>query len=212
MARKRPRDDEDDDDDLDYRPSRRETKGRGGFSLALGVGLGVGALVVVAVIVIFVARSRQTEAMRAERDAVVAAEAMREAEVARSRPLTPPQDMPPRENILRSKPAAKAPRGRPGANWQKAVGTWRREQPKDDPGQFPGEFEFRKDFTARAQHNRPKDTVIHEALVEVQYDEGESLSLTLHIENGEYNYPLKLKSDGTLILDRSPALTFVRVK
>jgi hypothetical protein len=198
----------------------------------------IGAVVVmtllVATLVVYVNRSKQaaleTEAQRVEHQAAEAAANVLKVHVAPAPRLKPepaptppvkpepaaavPQLPPPIGPITRTKPPATAPRGRPGENWDKAIGTWRRELDVDKSG-YPLELEMRKDFTARSLIvHRDGRHVIHETLVEVLIDQNDRLSLILHIERGQYSYSFTLHPDGKMILHgiRDEELVFVRVK
>jgi hypothetical protein len=238
MPRRR---DDDDFDDYDDRPSRREPEaGGGGMAVWLFVSLGLGAMVVVGVITVLVAsrkKDREDDTVRNPTPPSLTAPAPQDPRSApqpvdlqpaprpedqspkpKPKELPPPPEFKPLElvgNVMRTKPPAVAPpRGRPGANWEKAIGTWRRDPLGADPRGFPAELEFRKDFTAQAINIRAKDTVIHDMMVEVQIDQGDRLSLALHVERGQYYYSFQVKPDGTLVLQfpGRPDTVYTRVK
>jgi hypothetical protein len=233
--------DDDDDFDDDDRPGRRESEtGGGGMAVWLFVSLGLGALVVVGVITVLVVsrkKDREADTVRNPPPPSLPLPTTQDTRPAPQpvdlqpapKPEVPPPQPKPKElgplpefkplalkgNVMRTKPPVVVPpRGQPGANWNKAIGTWRRDPIVVDLRGLPAELELRKDFTAQATHIRANDTVIHDMMVEVQIDQGDRLALALHVERGQYYYSFRVKPDGTMVLQFSGRedVVYVRVK
>jgi hypothetical protein len=206
MARRfRDEDDDDFDDEDDRSQRRRGETGGGGMAVWLFTALGLGAVVVVGLIVLLVSGKKKDDTTETP-----AAQSSQPA----PQPRPQPKGDSPKSDPARPKPPDFAPQGNPGTNWAKAIGTWQREVPANDPNAgYPYQLEFRKDLTATAIWNRQDGPAPQEMRVEVRDDRGDSLMLVLHVPMGTYSYSFKVKPDGMLVLDDwKSGLAFKRVK
>jgi hypothetical protein len=231
-----PRDDESDFDE----PRLLPEPGGGRINVPVVIASVVVMTALVGAMVYFVKRDRQVAAEAAReaearaRDARLASEndrpavapppretagaprAPEEKPIPAREPELPdgPQLPPPKGPVNRTKPAAEAPRGRPGENWEKLIGTWRREPIAGQEG-WPVELDFRADFTATSRViRRDGSHSVHETRVEVQGDAGDRVSVVLHLERGRYFYSFTANANGTLTLMGigGADVDFVRVK
>jgi hypothetical protein len=191
-------------DDDDFLPPSRsaaapnQTRTKSFIVLAM-VGVAVGAIA----LLVILRGHRATEQARA-----VAAQQRQVAEVSAVSTI----ERPIRKEI-RTRPAASAPRGNPGENWRAAIGTWRREIMHEYYAAQPVEFVFRPDFTARVLQRSPTTTFERETLVEVSLDEGDTLTVVMHEQNGRLSLRFRVMEDGTLFLNSfGPPTIYTRVK
>jgi hypothetical protein len=156
-------------------------------------------LIIGAVVVVFLLRSQRT-AEHAE------------ARVTRNgRSVTVPG--PDGAGMRPTRPAPPASHGNPGENWEKVVGTWRREPRGRDDAGYPFRFEFAPDFTAAV--TRIGSEGVRETLrgrVRVEEDRDDRLRVIFSFTTGFHTYRFQLLADGTLLgtPDIGDSQTFTR--